>query len=112
MLTALESSRTCNITDLEAGPTRALEAGVLEAGAAGEPSDHADRRRLVPDPAPPPLEAAAAFGVDLTLLRERLRMTPAERLERHAQARARVALFRAATPIPDDPDRPPPREAR
>ncbi|MEM6288460.1 MAG: hypothetical protein AAF845_15080 [Bacteroidota bacterium] len=42
------------------------------------------------------LNRAEAWGVDLSLLRERLRMTPAERLTRHAEALARVQAVRRA----------------
>ena len=42
------------------------------------------------------LARAEAWGVDLSLLRERLRLTPAERLARHTEALARVQALRRA----------------
>lgn len=42
------------------------------------------------------LRRADEFGVDLSLLRERLELTPTERLERHARALELVEAMRAA----------------
>ena len=42
------------------------------------------------------LARAEAFGVDLASLRERLAMTPTERLRKHQQALARAEAFRRA----------------
>ena len=46
------------------------------------------------------LRRAEAFGVDLSLLRESLRLTPAERLDRHQRALALIAEMRNAMPPP------------
>lgn len=52
------------------------------------------QKRNAPSPAPQTaLQRAAAVGVDLTLLRERLRLTPTERLEVHRQALASIQSF-------------------
>lgn len=57
-----------------------------------------DRKSLQKSNAPSPtpqtaLQRAAAVGVDLTLLRERLRLTPTERLEAHRQALVSIQNF-------------------
>lgn len=54
---------------------------------------------LSPDPAAvpiDPIERAAWYGVDLTLLKENLRRTPTERLERHKHALAAAEAVRKA----------------
>ncbi len=57
---------------------------------------------MTPDERARILAAAEAAGVDLSLLRDNLRLTPNERVERHQQALARVLAFRNARPLPDD----------
>ena len=50
--------------------------------------------------------AQSEFGIDLTLIDERLALTPTERWERHAQALAFVEEIRAARaqrPLSDSP---------
>src|SRR5262245_27141743 len=50
-----------------------------------------------PDSVPTdPLERAVWYGIDLTLLKENLRRTPTERLERHKQALAAAEAIRKA----------------
>ena len=49
------------------------------------------------------LDRAEAWGVDLSLLRETLRLTPTERIDRHQRALDMVTAFRDAIPLPDDP---------
>lgn len=55
----------------------------------------AEERLLNPAPGSA-IEAAQKFGIDLTLLVERLRMTPTERLERHQSALEMVEALREA----------------
>jgi hypothetical protein len=43
-----------------------------------------------------PIERAIWYGIDLTLLRENLRRTPTERLERHRHALEAVEAIRKA----------------
>jgi hypothetical protein len=43
-----------------------------------------------------PLERAVWYGIDLTLLKENLRRTPTERLERHRQALLAAEAMRKA----------------
>ena len=55
--------------------------------------------RLPPDPATVPtnpIARAVWYGIDLSLLKENLRRTPTERLERHRQALAAVEAIRKA----------------
>ena len=56
---------------------------------------------------PSALDRAQAFGVDLATLRETLRLTPTERLQRHQRALDLVLALRAAR-RPDDPNPPRP----
>lgn len=49
------------------------------------------------------LDRAEVWGVDLSLLRETLRLTPTERLDRHQRALDLVKAFREAVPLPDGP---------
>jgi len=54
---------------------------------------------MLPDPASvptDPIERAIWYGIDLTLLRENLRRTPTERLERHRHALEAVEAIRKA----------------
>ncbi len=54
---------------------------------------------LSPDPATAPtdpIERAVWYGVDLTLLKENLRRTPTERLERHEHALVAAEAIRKA----------------
>jgi hypothetical protein len=58
-----------------------------------------DHEVLPPDPESvptDPLERAVWYGIDLTLLKENLRRTPTERLERHKQALAAAEAIRKA----------------
>ena len=53
----------------------------------------------LPDPArvpTDPLQRAVWYGIDLTLLKENLRRTPTERLERHRHALEAVEAIRKA----------------
>jgi hypothetical protein len=54
-----------------------------------------EQRLLNPAPGSA-IEAAQKFGIDLTLLIERLRMTPTERLEHHQAALEMVEALRDA----------------
>ncbi|HLX64417.1 MAG TPA: hypothetical protein VKX17_24295 [Planctomycetota bacterium] len=60
--------------------------------------EHALDLKLPPDDATPDevLAWAEADGVDLSMLRERLRMSPTERLRRHEGALAMMLAFRNA----------------
>ncbi len=61
------------------------------------PEEFARARRRLLDPAPGgEIEAARRFGVDLTLLVERLRLTPAERVRELHEACAAAGGVRGA----------------
>ncbi len=62
-----------------------------------------------PNPAPPdgdptasdPIAEAIAYGLDLSLVDECLRLTPSERMRRHDQALRLYGLLRRAKPDPN-----------
>ena len=47
-------------------------------------------------------EKAGAYGIDISLLRANLRLTPIQRLRRHDQAQATTKRLQAATGRPKD----------
>jgi hypothetical protein len=63
----------------------------------------------VPDPSPPlgdptasdPIAEAIAYGLDLSLVDECLRLSPSERMRRHDQALRLYGLLRRAKPDPN-----------
>jgi hypothetical protein len=60
---------------------------------------------MTPDERARILAEAEKAGVDLSLLRDNLRLTPNERVERHQQALARVLAFRNACRLPVEDQR-------
>ena len=62
----------------------------------GYPSEWA--RDVLPNQTPE-WDAAIAYGIDVSLLAENLKLTPAQRFERHAQLVAFHEVLRAARPV-------------
>lgn len=55
-----------------------------------------DCNEAIPSPAGPAWRAAEALGLDMSLVESNLRLTVAERFERHEQARQAVLALRRA----------------